>query len=63
MIKSVAEYCNYDFNLNEIQDLLKIIRKYPEDCKNLNDLYLKLEQYIYSIMSIQEAEEFFNEKN
>lgn len=53
------ENLKYEFSLDEIQVLLKFLRNNQELREDLPKLVHGLEKYVYSIMSIDEAEEFF----
>lgn len=59
MISKDVEKFEYNFSLDEIQVLLSFFRTNPNLNDKLNNFFIALEKYVYSIMSIDEAEEFF----
>ena len=52
---------NYNFSFDEVKELVVILRNSEIPLK-LNKFKTTLENKIYEHMSIQEAEEFFNEE-
>lgn len=50
---------NYNFNLEEIRIIMHLYRDYPDKTQDLYKLCHTLEQYIYSIMSVEQVEAFF----
>lgn len=59
MISKDVEKFEYKFSLDEIQVLLSFFRTNTNLNDKLNNFFIALEKYVYSIMSIDEAEEFF----
>lgn len=59
MISKDVEKFEYKFSLDEIQVLLSFFRTNPNLNDKLTNFFIALEKYVYSIMSIDEAEEFF----
>lgn len=59
MISKDVEKFEYNFSLDEIQVLLSFFRTNPNLNDKLTNFFIALEKYVYSIMSIDEAEEFF----
>ncbi|ULQ59985.1 hypothetical protein K7I13_01195 [Brucepastera parasyntrophica] len=53
----------YSFDTDEAKELLRVLRKQEEViAPNLEFFFGCLENYIYQLMTIEEAEDFFNEK-
>ena len=52
---------NYDFSFDEVKRIVTLFRglEVPPELKKF---YAKIENHIYENMTIQEAEEFLNEK-
>ncbi|MCR4940640.1 MAG: hypothetical protein K5930_11130 [Treponemataceae bacterium] len=52
----------YDFSEEEVKALYLLLRKNEETMSNsLEDMKLRLENFIYDSMTIDEVENFFNE--
>lgn len=51
----------YEFSMEEAKALMYLLQKKFEtgSCNELNNLYIKLQKYLFSNMTIDEAETFF----